>query len=305
MTEHQVPAAALEVGQPFNPFGLFTGIFVPDALVRSPAISAGAKLTYGRLARYAGQDGNCYPAVPTLASEIGMSVRQTQNYLSELEGQKLIRRVRRFTGQAQMSNAYQFLWHRLLEEGVKKTAPEGVKNPAPGGVKNPAPKESQIEDSQPEETNYDLDCPTANRTKRDSQSGLAMSAECKQYPRLRERLARYMLAAPDDEVDYPSHRQVVDIMDAAGGASEEDVLLCLVYLYNERGLRPGTRNGPRTFSWFPTVVGDYFRRKREREEVADPIGYDAWSERNETRLSKAQFNSMTDAIEIDGSAWKT
>jgi hypothetical protein len=52
-------------------------------------------------------------------------------------------------------------------------------------------------------------------------------------------------------------------------------------------------------------VGDYFRRKREREEVADPIGYDAWSERNETRLSKAQFNSMTDAIEIDGSAWKT
>jgi hypothetical protein len=132
-----------------------------------------------------------------------------------------------------------------------------------------------------------------------------MSAECKQYPRLREMLARYMLAAPGDEVDYPSDRQVVDIMDAAGGASEGDVVLCLAYLHNERGLRPGTRNGPRMFSWFPTVVGDYFRRKREREEVADPIGYDAWSERNETRLSKAQFNSMTDAIEIDGSAWKT
>ena len=91
MTEQHVPAPALEVGQPFNPFGLFTGIFVPDALVRSTAISAGAKLAYGRLARYAGQDGKCYPAVHTLASEIGVSERQTQNYLTELEAQKLIR----------------------------------------------------------------------------------------------------------------------------------------------------------------------------------------------------------------------
>src|ERR1039458_9164926 len=48
MTEPQVQATALEVGQPFNPFGLFTGIFIPDALVRSTAVSAGATLTYGR-----------------------------------------------------------------------------------------------------------------------------------------------------------------------------------------------------------------------------------------------------------------
>jgi hypothetical protein len=92
MTEHQAPAA-LEVGQPFNPFGLFTGIFVPDALVRSTAISAGAKLTYGRLARYAGQDGNCYPAVPTLASEIGMSVaNHPQSPPANVEGIWLRRR---------------------------------------------------------------------------------------------------------------------------------------------------------------------------------------------------------------------
>jgi hypothetical protein len=133
-------APALQVGQVFNPFGLFTGIFIPDALVRSTTISAGAKLTYGPLARYAGQDGNCYPAVPTLASEIGMSIRQTQNYLSELERNKLIRRVRRFAGRAQQSNAFQFLWHTLLEEGVKKPAPEGVQDPAPGGCKILHPK---------------------------------------------------------------------------------------------------------------------------------------------------------------------
>jgi hypothetical protein len=305
MAAKHAQCPALQIGQPFNPFGLFVGIFIPDALVRTTGISAGAKLTYGRLARYAGQDGNCYPAVPTLASEIGMSARQTQNYLAELERSNLIRRTRRFAGRAQTSNAFQFLWHKLLEAGVKKTAPEGVQDPAPEGVKNPAPKESQIEEGQSKGTNRDTDCPTTNRTKRDSQSGVTKSAECKQYPHLRQMLARYMMSGPDDEVVYPSDRQVVDIMDSAGGASEDKVVLCLAYLRNERGLQPGTRNAPRTFSWFQTVVGDYFKRKREREEVANPVGFDEWSERNETRLSKAQFDSMTDAIEIDGSEWKT
>jgi hypothetical protein len=53
----------LQVGQPFNPFRLFTGIFIPEALVRYKDLSAGAKLAYGRLARYAGHDGRCYPAM--------------------------------------------------------------------------------------------------------------------------------------------------------------------------------------------------------------------------------------------------
>src|SRR5450755_4915225 len=57
-------------------------------------------------------------------------------------------------------------------------------------------------------------------------------------------LARYMMSGPDDEVVYPSDRQVVDIMDSAGGASEDKVVLCLAYLRNERGLQPGTRNAP-------------------------------------------------------------
>jgi len=89
MPEQRSTSAAgnvsLEVGQPFNPFKLFNGIFIPDALVLARGISAGAKITYGRLARYAGENGECYPAVPTLASEIGLSERQTQRYLAELD----------------------------------------------------------------------------------------------------------------------------------------------------------------------------------------------------------------------------
>src|ERR1022692_3304478 len=96
MAGQQGPAPALEVGQPFNPFGLFTGIFIPNALVRSTIISPGAKLVYGRLARYAGQDGRCYPAVETLASEVGLGERQVKRYLAELEREHLIRRVIRY-----------------------------------------------------------------------------------------------------------------------------------------------------------------------------------------------------------------
>jgi hypothetical protein len=93
-------------------------------------------------------------------------------------------------------------------------------------------------------------------------------------------------------------------MDAAGDATEDQVMQCLVYLYHERGLKPGTRNGPRNFNWFPTVVGDYFQKVCEREAAANPSGYEEWSDRNEIMLSNLEMKSMTDAIEIDDSAWK-
>jgi hypothetical protein len=92
---------------------------------------------------------------------------------------------------------------------------------------------------------------------------------------------------------------VVEIINSAGGASEVDIIDCLQYLYRERGLKPGTKNGPRHFSWFPTVVGDYFRRKREREETADPVGSRGWSERRAGHLGKEEFDFLTDAIEIN------
>jgi hypothetical protein len=292
---------SLQVGQPFNPFGLFHGIWVPDALVRAKGISPGAKLAYGRLARYAGQDGNCYPAVRTLAAEIGIRVRQTQNYLAELERNKLIRRITRLSKKGQRSNAFEFLWHRLFEEGVKKTAPEGVQDIAPERVHDPSPKESHIKESHIEETNIDLDYPPTNRKDRDSRpdSSDARSG-CKPHPRLREALADYMMTTDDDERVYPRDRLVVDVMDAAAGATEEEVIKCLGYLKNERGLKPGTKNGPRHFSWFKTLIADYFHQKRNRETVYAPPDVE-WGQRNRPGLSKDEFDSMTEAIEVDGS----
>ena len=79
----------LEIGQPFNPFRFFTGIFIPEGLVRSKLVSLKAKVAYGRLTRYAGQDGKCFPAVGTLAREIGVGERQAQKYLGDIEDLKV------------------------------------------------------------------------------------------------------------------------------------------------------------------------------------------------------------------------
>ncbi len=296
---HSMNHVPLKVGQPFNPFGMFNGIFIPEALVRYKGISAGAKLAFGRLARYAGQDGRCYPAVATLGYEIGVGDRQARNYLTELETAKLIRRVNRFESRGQTSNAIEFLWHQLFEQGVNDPSGEGVKDTSPRGRKHRSPKESQVEESHGEET--DSDYLITNRKKRDSQSASTQPLSvCKQYPTLRELLARYMLTDGSEEKIYPTDRQVVDVMDAAAGTSEEEVLRCLEYLCNERGLRPGTHHGPRSFSWFPTVVGEYFRAKRQREQLA-ALGEPG--RREPGSLSAQTFMEMTAAIEIEDSEW--
>ncbi len=280
---------ALQVGQPFNPFRFFTGIFIPEALVRSSLLSSGAKLAYGRLARYAGQGGMCFPAVDTLAEQIGVGGRQAQKYLAELEKVKLIRRRPRFSGRAQTSNVIEFLWHPLFQEGVNDRSGEGVNDDSPGGVNDRSPKESQFEESHSEETR-DLDSPATNRKKRESRPDPALATpECKEYPRLRKALALYMMTGPDDEKVIPTPRHVVDVMEAAAGASEDEVVRCLCYLGEQRGLKPGTRNGPRHFSWFPVVVDEYFQRHRERE--LPPSATDV-------QFSQVQFDSMTAAIEI-------
>ena len=257
----------MQIGQPFNPLRLFHGVFIPEGLVRAKGISPGAKLAYGRLARYAGQNGNCYPSVDSLAAEIDVGERQAQKCLANLERAKLIRRVRRFSGSGQTSNSFEFLWHGVFADGVNHRWVEGVNDNSPRAVNESSPKESQSEESHSEESHAgDLDYPPTNRKRRDSRLELSSRAGCKQYPRLQEALTDYM-AAPGDERIYPSLRLVVDIMDAAGGRSEDEVIACLRYLHEERGLCPGTKRGPRHFSWFKTVAADYFAQKRDREFV--------------------------------------
>jgi len=288
---------SLRPGEPFNPFRMFTGLFIPEALARCPWISAGAKLAWGRLARYAGEDGRCYPSVRTLGAEIGVGERQTQKYLAELEKSGLIRRRSCFAGRSQTSNTFEFLWHQMLEEGVNDRSGEGVNNSSPGGVNDHSPKESHFKESQQHRPRLSAHESQKPRFVTGSSSA-AEPAHCKQHPRLREALADYMQEEANEQRIYPRDRHVVEVMDAAQGATEPDVIECLRYLRDERGLLPGTKGGPRHFSWFPTVVGDYFSKKRQRNQAAAHLSSSDRPSGNQIGLSGAVFDSMTEAIEI-------
>jgi len=103
---------------------------------------------------------------------------------------------------------------------------------------------------------------------------------------------------PGDKKEYPSDRTVVEILEAAGTFDEQEVIESLNYLLHERGLKPFTQHGPNSFAWFKTVLQDHFRKKRDRESAANPCGYYEWEGRNENRLSRMQFQAMTEILEV-------
>lgn len=76
---------------------------IPNSVLRRTDLSHGAKLCCGRLIQYAGKSNKAFPKLPTLAGELGMSIRAVQRFLVELESHGLIQTQRRGRGQ---SNAY-------------------------------------------------------------------------------------------------------------------------------------------------------------------------------------------------------
>ena len=105
----------------FNPYRLFVGAFIPNVLMEYTGISQGAKLIWARLAQYAGEKGEAYPAIDTLAKDIGTEERQCRRYLKELENKKFIK-VLRAGGKDKLlhkTNRYVFLWNAILDTYVR------------------------------------------------------------------------------------------------------------------------------------------------------------------------------------------
>jgi hypothetical protein len=256
------------VGQPFNPYRLFTGIFIPEALVRSKVVSVGAKMAWGRLARYAGQDGRCFPAVSNLALEIGIGQRQAQKYLAELEKAKLIRRRTRFSDRAQASNSFEFLWHPLFQDWVNDPAGEGVNDPSPGGVNDSSPKESQIEESQLHKENGGLEhrglpLNEPNYSKADYSFAATKPTEGSKHHRLYPQVQN-PISKPSDPDPGQMHEGVEELSVASNcelaavGYTAAEVVACLDSKFAKRKYRPGGRYGPSTWNWFYTVIRERF-----------------------------------------------
>lgn len=75
---------------------------IPNDILRNRDLSHGAKLCCARLIQYAGKTGKAFPKLPTLADELGMSVRAVQRFISELEFHALLETKRRGRGQSNM-----------------------------------------------------------------------------------------------------------------------------------------------------------------------------------------------------------
>ena len=117
------------VGEEFKPYKHFHGIFIPDPIAEYDGLSMGAKFAYGRLMRYAGEDGNAFPAVGTLAAKMCVSINQARRYLQELIAERLVR-VLTCDGR---TNQYKFLWHEVFD-GVPLTSVPPLPLPSVGGV---------------------------------------------------------------------------------------------------------------------------------------------------------------------------
>lgn len=72
---------------------------IPNAILRRPDLSPGAKLAYMALLSYSWQRGSCYPGQETLAKDIGAGKRSVIRYLQELQDADMLRVRRRGLGQ--------------------------------------------------------------------------------------------------------------------------------------------------------------------------------------------------------------
>ena len=130
----------MQVGQQFNPYRLFVGAFIPNALMQYTGLTQGAKLTWARLAQYAGEKGEAYPSLETLANDIGVKKLQAIQYLKELEKKQFIE-VLRASGKDKLlhkTNRYIFLWNSIFNlhtsGGMLKHTSGGMLKHTSGGM---------------------------------------------------------------------------------------------------------------------------------------------------------------------------
>jgi hypothetical protein len=81
---------------------------VPNFILKSDAISPGAKLAYAMLLHYAWQNNFCFPGQERLADDMGAGKRSVIRFMAELERAGFIAVKRRGLGQ---TNLYQLFLH--------------------------------------------------------------------------------------------------------------------------------------------------------------------------------------------------
>jgi hypothetical protein len=76
---------------------------VPNFILKSKALSVGAKLTYAMLLQYAREENECFPGQDRLAEDLGSTDRSVRTWLKELKAARLVTSKQRGQGK---SNIY-------------------------------------------------------------------------------------------------------------------------------------------------------------------------------------------------------
>jgi hypothetical protein len=323
ISDRQAPPASSEravptFGQPFNPYKRFPGAQVPEGICRYKGLSPGAKLVYGRLCRYAGEDGAAYPSMSTLAEEVGMGETQAREYVKELEVARFLcvdRENRHYRKDGSGgSNNYVFLWHAAFsgDTGQFRKAPPPLRKT--GGVPHrktvpPTPsvdrtRRESVSRESVQESHSTHDYQPTNRKLRDSRAGVGVlasdenpqhqgptpkpsSGSARRYPAaeldwMADALNRYGRGPTMSEYMQESAPPAIvqKCLAAADGASLDDIGQILRHRCLN-GCDPGRNKGPRGWGWFPTVITNATRSWRDQEAAAkDPSLRRHWSEFN-------------------------
>ncbi len=115
----------MKLYEKFNPYRVFNGLYIPNALARYKNISSSAKMVYGRMLQYAGENGECFPKQSTIAEEVGISEGQVHKIIRELVDERFIEKANP-TGIDRLchkSIRYSFLWHPIYAEPQQNHAP--------------------------------------------------------------------------------------------------------------------------------------------------------------------------------------
>jgi hypothetical protein len=120
----------------------FTGVWIPASVFQTPTISLTAKVVYGVVDALDNEEG-CFASNAYLSRHLGLSVRQLQTILSELEDAKLILRVAceghrviRTVEKVALTNALAST-QVTRSEGDAENRTGGVKKTARGGCGKP------------------------------------------------------------------------------------------------------------------------------------------------------------------------
>lgn len=107
----------MQVGDRFNPSGLFTYIVIPDCIKRNIEMSPIDKLVWAQLHSYAGSDGECFPKQTTIAEELGISERSVRNSIQTLINLEFLE-VEKPSGKDRLlhlNDRYYFIWHHTFD----------------------------------------------------------------------------------------------------------------------------------------------------------------------------------------------